>query len=118
MVPGGEKLALGVRGNPNILRLDVRLTDITLDLEYAIGRRLGKNRNRVHNQYYLIDRDDVYPNEKESGLLEEPEEPEWTDEEEDEMEKLEVEEAGKKEESGEMVVVKSPGEIKLSKTTL
>jgi hypothetical protein len=50
---------------------------------------LRKNRNRLGGQYSLVERDDHYPNEQESGIIFEMEdleltEPEWDEEEEEE----------------------------------
>lgn len=61
-------MALGIRSNKNILRVDVRLANIGLDFEYDVGTHLRKNRNRILGQYSLVERDDHYPNETESDL--------------------------------------------------
>lgn len=132
-------MALGIRANTNILRVDVRLANIGLDFEYDVGTHLRKNRNRILNQYSLMERDDTYPNETESGILVEKEievliEPEWSSEEEEEEEGEDEEEEDEceedEEEDGEEMdgeeeeddiqvqVVKAPGSLDMSKTLL
>jgi hypothetical protein len=130
LISGGEKLALGVRGNKKILRVDVRLTNIGLDLEYDVGMHLRKNRNKIINQYSLLERDDTYPDETESGIIEKDplNEPVWSSEEEDEGEEEEEDEEEEEEdadeeneeENKEIKVVKAPGPMveQQSKTVL
>ncbi|XP_035709352.1 dynein regulatory complex subunit 5 [Folsomia candida] len=126
---GGEHVALGIRANTNILRVDVRLANIGLDFEYDVGTHLRKNRNRILNQYSLVERDDTYPNETESGILrgKDLSEPEWSSEEEEEDDEEEEEgeeegdddeemEDGEEEEEEKIHVVKAPGSLDISKT--
>lgn len=86
-------IVLGVRGNPNILRADVRLSGVSEESQYDLGMYLKKNRNRIQHFHSLIDKDDTYPNEVESGLVAEGlAEPLWSDEEDEEDDEDEEEE--------------------------
>lgn len=94
-----------------------------------MGTHLRKNRNRILNQYSLVERDDTYPNETESGILrgKDLSEPEWSSEEEEEDDEEEEEgeeegdddeemEDGEEEEEEKIHVVKAPGSLDISKT--